>query len=56
MILFLLSAALFGCSSTRDPASSKLPWARPASWDGGQQVTNQAGSHVNASNHFKNGQ
>lgn len=56
VLLFLLSSVLFGCSSTEDPASSKLPWARPASWDGTtpiKQYDNDP-SHKNASHQFKN--
>ncbi len=57
MLLFLLSSALFGCSSTEDPAVSKLPWARPANWDGSrpvEQYNYYSSSHANASHQFKN--
>lgn len=35
-LLLLGSAALFsGCSTSQEQESSQLPWARPASWEGG---------------------
>lgn len=55
-LLFLLSTALFGCSSTEDTGSSKLPWARPATWDNGLPVQDfdSGDSHKNASHQFRN--
>ncbi len=38
VLLFLLAiAGLIGCNGceSKKPSDSKIPWARPASWEGG---------------------
>ncbi|MDR1256049.1 MAG: hypothetical protein LBJ94_03970 [Puniceicoccales bacterium] len=36
--LFLLCCVLCGCESAEETYNSKLPWARPAAWEGGRQI------------------
>lgn len=52
MMLFLFSSVLFGCASSDNTNSSKLPWARPADWDSGRQVEQDDG-HSDASYQFR---